>query len=52
MEWMYKMISLYKINETVEIFSLAGDTFMHEIHSKQLRFNYGTGGQVKKEKLK
>ena len=43
---------LYKMNEIVNKFLIAGDKFMPEMHLKQLGFTYSTCGPFTKKKNK
>ena len=42
------MLNCIKMNEIVNNFLLAGDTFMPEMHLKQLRFTYNACGPFTK----
>ena len=44
------MFQLYKINEIVNKFLLAGNKFMPEMHLKQPRFTYSVWGPFTKNK--
>ena len=41
---------MYKLNEIVNKFLLAGDKFMPEMHLRQPQFVYGAGGPFTKNK--
>ena len=43
------MLSLYKMNEIVNNFLLAGDKFMFEMHLKQSWFTYSASGPFAKK---
>ena len=44
------MLNLYKMNEVVNMFSLAADKFMAEMHLKQTGFTYSACGPFTKNK--
>ena len=46
----YFVLRCIKMNEIINIFSLAGDKFMSEMHLKQPGFTYGACGPFTKNK--